>query len=101
VERPGQKRILIGTGGEMMKRIGTDARRRIQELTGRKVNLKLWVRVVPAWRQSAAQLDELGYRAPARSAAAPHHAVDDILPEEAAPDAPPDEDDDDAPEASS
>jgi GTP-binding protein Era len=64
VERPGQKRILIGTGGEMLKRIGTDARMRIQELTGRKVNLKLWVRVSPAWRQSRAQLEELGYKSP-------------------------------------
>ncbi len=65
VERPGQKRILIGTGGEMLKNIGTRARKRIQELTGRKVNLKLWVRVSPAWRQSRAQLEELGYRSPA------------------------------------
>ena len=62
VERPGQKRILIGTGGEMLKRIGTLARMRIQALTVRKVNLKLWVRILPAWRQSAAQLEELGYR---------------------------------------
>jgi GTPase len=62
VERPGQKRILIGTGGDMLKVIGTKARMRIQELTGRKVNLKLWVRVTPAWRQSRAQLEELGYR---------------------------------------
>jgi GTPase len=61
VERQGQKRILIGTGGEMLKRIGTRARLRIQELTERKVNLKLWVRVVPAWRQSREKLDELGY----------------------------------------
>jgi len=64
VERPGQKRILIGTGGEMLKRVGTAARMRIQELTGRKVNLKLWVRVLPAWRQSPAQLEELGYKSP-------------------------------------
>lgn len=64
VERQGQKRILIGTGGEMLKQIGTQARLRIQGLTGRKVNLKLWVRVEPAWRQSPAQLDELGYRRP-------------------------------------
>jgi GTP-binding protein Era len=61
VERPGQKRILIGTGGEMLKAIGTKARLRIQELAGSKVNLKLWVRVVPAWRQSRAELEELGY----------------------------------------
>jgi GTP-binding protein Era len=69
VERPGQKRILIGTGGEMLKNIGTRARKRIQELTGRKVNLKLWVRVAPAWRQSRAQLEELGYRTPGGAAA--------------------------------
>ncbi len=62
VERPGQKRILVGTGGEMLKEIGTRARLRIEELTGRKVNLKLWVRVAPAWRQSRAQLEELGYK---------------------------------------
>lgn len=64
VERPGQKRILVGTGGEMLKDIGTRARLRIEELTGRKVNLKLWVRVAPAWRQSRAQLEELGYKSP-------------------------------------
>jgi GTP-binding protein Era len=61
VERPGQKRILIGTAGEMLKLVGTKARLRIEELTGQRVNLKLWVRVAPAWRQSRAQLEELGY----------------------------------------
>jgi GTP-binding protein Era len=61
VERPGQKRILIGTGGEMLKKIGTYARLRIEELAGRKVNLKLWVRVTPAWRESRPELNELGY----------------------------------------
>jgi GTP-binding protein Era len=61
VERPGQKRILIGTGGEMLKGIGTRARLRIEELTGRQVNLKLWVRVAPEWRMSRAKLEELGY----------------------------------------
>jgi GTP-binding protein Era len=70
VERAGQKRILIGTGGEMLKEIGTRARRRIQELLGRKVNLKLWVRVEPAWRRERAKLEELGYRAPAGAAVA-------------------------------
>jgi GTP-binding protein Era len=61
VERQGQKRILIGTAGAMLKAIGTKARVRIEELTGRKVNLKLWVRVEPAWRQSRSKLEELGY----------------------------------------
>ncbi len=75
VERPGQKRILIGTAGEMLKLVGTKARLRIEELTGRRVNLKLWVRVAPAWRQSRAQLEELGYAAGgggATSEGAPH-----------------------------
>jgi GTP-binding protein Era len=62
VEKSGQKRILIGTGGAMLKTIGTKARLRIQELTGKKVNLKLWVRVEPAWRNERARLEELGYR---------------------------------------
>jgi GTP-binding protein Era len=61
VERQGQKKILIGAGAEMLKRIGTQARRRIEELIGRQVNLKLWVRVTPDWRQSGAKLEELGY----------------------------------------
>ena len=48
----------------MLKRIGTDARLRIEELVGQKVNLKLWVRIDPAWRQSARGLEELGYMRP-------------------------------------
>jgi GTPase len=61
VERPGQKKILIGAGAEKLKRIGTQARLRIEELVGRQVNLKLWVRVTPNWRESQQQLEELGY----------------------------------------
>jgi len=61
VERPGQKRILIGAGGEMMKRIGIAARERIEELVGGKVVLRLWVRVTPDWRESLPRLEELGY----------------------------------------
>jgi GTP-binding protein Era len=69
VERQGQKKILIGRAAEMLKRIGTQARLRIEELIGRQVNLKLWVRVTPDWRQSVRQLAELGYAAPAGAAA--------------------------------
>ena len=46
----------------MLKRIGTQARLRIEELTGRKVNLKLWVKITPAWRESREMLGELGYK---------------------------------------
>jgi GTP-binding protein Era len=63
VERAGQKKILVGAAGEMLKRIGTRARARIEELYGRKVHLELWVRVTPAWRGEPRQLDELGYGA--------------------------------------
>ena len=62
VERPGQKKILVGRGGETMKKIGMNARLRVEELLGRKVILKTWVRVTPAWRSSAEQLAELGYQ---------------------------------------
>ncbi len=61
VERPGQKKILIGRGGETMKRIGTAARLRVKEMLGRKVILKTWVRVTPAWRANAERLAEMGY----------------------------------------
>jgi GTP-binding protein Era len=61
VERPGQKKILVGAGASMLKHIGTNARLRIEELIGRKVMLKLWVSVTPDWRESRQQLDELGY----------------------------------------
>jgi GTP-binding protein Era len=61
VERPGQKKILIGTGAEKLKRIGTEARLRIEELIGRQVNLKIWVRVTPDWRESVERLEQLGY----------------------------------------
>ncbi|HZO16757.1 MAG TPA: GTPase Era [Polyangiaceae bacterium] len=51
VERDGQKAILIGERGQMLKRIGTRARHRIEELLGRQVQLELWVRVTKNWRQ--------------------------------------------------
>lgn len=51
VERPGQKSILIGAGGAMLKRIGTQARQGIEALVGKKVFLQLLVKVRPNWRQ--------------------------------------------------
>ncbi len=61
VERDGQKGILVGAGGSMLKAIGTAARERIEALVGRKVHLALWVRVTPGWTESPAALAELGY----------------------------------------
>jgi len=61
VEREGQKRILIGRGGEKLKAVGIAARPRIETLTGKKVYLSLWVRVTPDWTDSEQRLAELGY----------------------------------------
>lgn len=62
VERDGQKGIVIGKGGAMLKKIGTLARQDIENLLGDKVNLKLWVKVVPNWRDKASSLKSYGYR---------------------------------------
>jgi GTP-binding protein Era len=69
VEKEGQRGILIGKGGERIREIGTGARERIEELTGRKVYLELFVRVTPRWKHVPRQLSELGYEAPDRSTA--------------------------------
>ncbi|HTX40091.1 MAG TPA: GTPase Era [Bryobacteraceae bacterium] len=62
VERPGQKRIVIGAGGAMLKKIGTEARLEIERLFGIKVYLDLHVRVEEAWREKAIFLDALDWR---------------------------------------
>ncbi len=60
-ERESHKGIIIGHGGAMLKKIGSAARPEIETLFGTKVNLKLWVKVRPDWRNSASALRELGY----------------------------------------
>ena len=60
VERDGQKRIIIGDKGSMLKRIGTAARKRTEELMGRKVYLELFVRVTEGWRERPGQLADFG-----------------------------------------
>ena len=60
-ERDGHKGIIIGKQGSMLKQIGTDARREIEWLLGTKVNLKLWVKVKPDWRNNISVMHELGY----------------------------------------
>ncbi|MBZ5725804.1 MAG: GTPase Era [Acidobacteriia bacterium] len=62
VERPGQKGIVIGTKGAMLKRIGTLARAEMERLFGVKIYLDLHVRVQPGWREKAAFLDALDWR---------------------------------------
>ena len=62
VERPGQKGIIIGHKGQMLKKIGTMARQDIEHLLGDRVYLQLWVKVVPGWRDKSAMLKDYGYR---------------------------------------
>jgi GTPase len=61
VEKVGQRKILIGRGGQSIREIGKSARERIEKLLGRRVYLELFVRVSPAWRDAPRQLGELGY----------------------------------------
>ena len=61
VERASQKGILIGKGGSMMKKIGSDARKEIKNILNTKVYLEIWVKVKPDWRNSNVALKALGY----------------------------------------
>lgn len=61
-ERDGQKRILIGKHGQMLKKIGTAARLQIEKITGGKVFLELFVKVRPDWRESPEFVAELDWR---------------------------------------
>lgn len=61
-DREGQKRILIGRKGQMLKKIGTAARQEIERMVGTKVFLELFVKVRPHWRESRAFVEELDWR---------------------------------------
>lgn len=61
VERPGQKGIIIGKKGQMLKQIGIAARQEIEALLGEKVNLRLWVKVQKNWRSDPVFLKSVGY----------------------------------------
>ena len=64
VERESQKGIVIGKGGEMLKAIGTAARRAIEAMSGRKVFLELRVKVNKNWRSNPAVLSQMGFPEP-------------------------------------
>jgi GTP-binding protein Era len=66
VERDTQKAIILGHRGAMVKRIGQDARREIEDLLGTRVYLELWVKVRKKWRKDENELRRLGYAPPRR-----------------------------------
>jgi len=61
VGKQSQKAVLIGRGGKMLKKIGTEARREIEFFFHTKAFLQLWVKVVKNWRDNPRLLDEMGY----------------------------------------
>jgi len=61
VEKLGQRKIVVGKGGERIKALGIAARERIEELVGKKVHLELFVRITSEWKNVPRQLAELGY----------------------------------------
>ncbi|HEU5210910.1 MAG TPA: GTPase Era [Longimicrobiales bacterium] len=64
VERDSQKQILIGRGGERIKRLGAQARQKIESFVGERVYLDLWVKPLANWRRKVGTLQYLGYPVP-------------------------------------
>lgn len=62
-EKESHKGIVIGKQGQMLKKIGTQARREIENMMETKINLKLWVKVRKEWRDNDTQLRNFGYNA--------------------------------------
>ncbi len=62
VERDSQKKILIGHKGEMLKKIGTEARKELETILGSKIYLGLFVKVSPDWREDPLKVRELDWR---------------------------------------
>jgi GTP-binding protein Era len=63
VERDSQKKILIGHKGEMLKKIGTEARKELEVLLDKKIYLGLFVEVVADWRENPERVRELDWHA--------------------------------------
>jgi GTP-binding protein Era len=81
-EREGQKGILVGKGGKMLKKIGTSARLQIERMLGTKVFLELYVKAEPGWRDSRRFVEELDWRRQLEhrmlEQASPVHNVQDV-----------------------
>lgn len=63
VERDSQKNIIIGAGGQMIKKVGTYARQDIEQFLQKKVFLEMFVKVIPDWRSRKNYLKSFGYEA--------------------------------------
>jgi GTP-binding protein Era len=63
VERPGHKQIVVGKGGQVLKRAGMRARRDLEALFGARVHLETWVKVTENWTEEADALRHIGFRA--------------------------------------
>jgi GTP-binding protein Era len=61
VERAGQKPILLGKKGAMIRTLTEESRRKIEAFTGRKADLEIWIKIRANWRKDAGALRELGY----------------------------------------
>ena len=61
VERDSQKGIVVGKGGQKIKDVGVDARKRLEDFFGEKVHLDLFVKVDKEWRRDEKKLKEYGY----------------------------------------
>jgi GTP-binding protein Era len=62
VDRESQKSIVIGRGGQLLKRVGSEAREELEAFLGRRIVLRLWAKVRRDWRDDAKTLHELGLR---------------------------------------
>ena len=62
VEKNSHKEIVIGKNGQMIKKIGMDARKEIEKFLSSKVNLQLWVKVEKDWRKKEKLVDRFGYK---------------------------------------
>jgi GTP-binding protein Era len=77
VERDSQKKILIGKKGEMLKKVGTEARKELETLLGTKIYLGLFVKVAPGWRDNPQQVRELDWHAQLQDLAEDQHGDDE------------------------
>ena len=60
-EKENHKKIIIGKGGAMLKKVGSAARTELEQMLHRKINLKIWVKIKENWRNSDFLLNDFGY----------------------------------------